>query len=152
MQEEQEREIDAEEEPAKKKKVNIPREWREVERWNLCDHSEEDIDAFIRRQLDDLNRSAGILYAVPGAHKNRNNKYGDFQFKHKWATKFRQGGSLSVRLGTASQRSRFAYQENRSQIQEICRSACAKSAVTTCLCHSRRRHDRQLSGQPGKIS
>jgi hypothetical protein len=78
MQEEQEREIDAEEEPAKKKKVNIPREWREVERWNLCDHSEEDIDVFIRRQLDDLNRSAGILYAVPGAHKTRNNKYGDF--------------------------------------------------------------------------
>ena len=72
--------LDDEEEevqPVKKKEENIPREWMEVERWKRCDHSEEDIEVVVRKHLDDLNRSAGILYAVPGAHKNRNNKYGD---------------------------------------------------------------------------
>ena len=72
--------LDDEEEevqPVKKKEENIPREWMEVERWKRCDHSDEDIEVFVRKHLDDLNRSAGNLYAVPGAHKNRNNKYGD---------------------------------------------------------------------------
>ena len=58
----------------------------EVERWKRCDHSDEDIEVFVRKHLDDLNRSAGILYAIPGAHKNRNNKYCDFQFRRKWQT------------------------------------------------------------------
>ena len=84
--EDQPEDQDEEVQPVKKKKENIPREWMEVERWKLCDHSEEDIEVFVRKHLDDLNRSAGILYAIPGAHKNRNNKYGDFQFKRKWQT------------------------------------------------------------------
>ena len=41
VEEEQERDTDAEEELMKKKKVNIQRQWTEVERWNFCDHSEE---------------------------------------------------------------------------------------------------------------
>ena len=40
-----------EEEPMKKKKVNVQRQWTEVERWNFCDHSEEDIEVFIRKHL-----------------------------------------------------------------------------------------------------
>ena len=70
----------------KKKKINMPRMWMEVERWKRSDHSDEDIDVFVRKHLDDLNRSAGILYSIPGAHKNRNNQYGDFQFRRKWQT------------------------------------------------------------------
>jgi len=84
--EEEEPESDEEEPappPKKKKKENKPRDWKEVERWQRDNHTDEDIDVFIRKHLDDLNRSAGIL-SVPGAHKNRVNKYGDFQFRHKW--------------------------------------------------------------------
>ena len=85
-QEEEEPESDEEEPappPKKKKKENKPRDWKEVKRWQRDNHTDEDIDVFIRKHLDDLNRSAGIL-SVPGAHKNRVNKYGDFQFRHKW--------------------------------------------------------------------
>ena len=79
-----EKEEDEVEPPMKKKKgQNLPRDWKEVNRWQRADYSDEDIDVFIRKELDDLNRSAGIL-AYPGAHKNRNNKYGDFQYRRQW--------------------------------------------------------------------
>ena len=70
----------------KKKKENMPRDWMEVERWRRSDHSDGDIEVFVRKHLDDLNRAAGILYAIPGAHKKLTNIYGDFQFRRKWQT------------------------------------------------------------------
>ena len=81
-------EEDCEQPSKKKKKVNVPRQWNEVNRWNREDHALQDIKAFIRAELDDLNRSAGILH-VPGAHKDRNNEYGDFQFRRQWITRDR---------------------------------------------------------------
>ena len=54
-----------------------------MKRWQRADYLDDDIDVFVRKELDDLNRSAGIL-AFPGAHKNRNNKYGDFQYRRQW--------------------------------------------------------------------
>ena len=78
--------VDLEEQPMKKKKrINEPRDWIEVERWNRSDHSDQDIKVFIRAELDALNRAAGIMH-LPGAHKDRNNEYGDFQFRRNWIT------------------------------------------------------------------
>jgi hypothetical protein len=79
-------EEDCEQPSKKKKKVNVPRQWNEVNLWNREDHALQDIKAFIRAELDDLNRSAGILH-VPGAHKDRNNEYGNFQFRRQWITR-----------------------------------------------------------------
>jgi hypothetical protein len=79
-------EDDAEECKKPKKQENVPREWMEVERWSRSDHSDTDIEAFIRCHLDASNRGAGIVHPIPGAHKLRNNIYGDFQFRRKWAT------------------------------------------------------------------
>ena len=70
----------------KKKKINQKREWIEAKRWNRADHSEQDIEAFVRAELDELNQSAGIMH-LPGAHKDRVNKYGDFQYRGSWASK-----------------------------------------------------------------
>ena len=80
-------EEDCEQPSKKKKKVNVPRQWNEVNRWNREDHALQNIKAFIRAELDDLNRSAGILH-VPGAHKDHN-EYGDFQFRRQWITRDR---------------------------------------------------------------
>ena len=67
--------------PAKKKKKNNKvRDWIETKRWNRTDHSDKDIEAFVRAELDELNRSAGIMH-LPGAHKDSVNKYGDFQYR-----------------------------------------------------------------------
>ena len=70
----------------KKKKINKKREWIEAKRWNRDDHSDKDIEAFVRAELDELNRSAGIMH-LPGAHKDRVNKYGDFQYRRTWTSK-----------------------------------------------------------------
>jgi hypothetical protein len=43
------------------------------------------IKVLTRAELDALNQSAGIMH-LPGAHKDRNNKYGDFQFRCNWIT------------------------------------------------------------------
>ena len=52
--------VDLEEQPKKKKKrINEPRDWIEVERWNWSDHSDKKIKVFIRAELDELNWSAG---------------------------------------------------------------------------------------------
>jgi hypothetical protein len=59
-----------EEQPKKKKRINEPLDWIEVERWNLSDHSNKDIKVYIRAdELDELNRSAGIMH-LPGAYKD----------------------------------------------------------------------------------
>jgi hypothetical protein len=72
-------EHDLEEQPKKKKRINEPRDWIEVQRWNRLDHSDKDIKVFTCAELDALNLSAGIMH-LPGAHKDRNNTYSDFQF------------------------------------------------------------------------
>jgi hypothetical protein len=75
-----------EEQPKKeKKRINEPLDWIEVQRWNQSDHSDKDIKVFIRAELDALNRSAGIM-DLPGAHKDQNNEYFDFQFRRNWIT------------------------------------------------------------------
>ena len=51
-----------EEQPKKKKRINEPLDW-----------------------IDALNRAAGIMH-LPGAHKDRNNEYGDFHFRRNWIT------------------------------------------------------------------
>jgi hypothetical protein len=73
--------------PAKKKKnVNKLRDWIEAKRWQRTDHSDQDIEVLVRAELDALNRSAGIMH-LPGAHQDRVNKYGDFQYRRSWASK-----------------------------------------------------------------
>jgi hypothetical protein len=52
----------------KKKQQNLPRDWKEVKRWQRADYSDDYIDVFVRKDLDDLNRSGGIL-AFLGAQK-----------------------------------------------------------------------------------
>jgi hypothetical protein len=51
--------VDLEEYSKKKKRINEPRDWIEVERWNWSDHSDKKIKVFIRAELDELNWSAG---------------------------------------------------------------------------------------------
>ena len=56
--------VDLEEQPMKKKKrINEPRDWIEVERWNRSDHSDQDIKVFIRAELDALN--SGCRHHAP---------------------------------------------------------------------------------------
>jgi hypothetical protein len=80
---EHEEEEEEEVQPPVKKRQNLPRDWKEVKHWQRAEYSDDDIDVFVRKELDDLNRSASIL-AFPGAHKNRNNKYCDFQYCRQW--------------------------------------------------------------------
>ena len=82
--EEPPREEDSEREweppPPKNKKENIQREWKEVQRWRRSDSLDEDIHVFIRKHLDDLNRSAGIQH-VPGQHNYCVDTFGEnFRF------------------------------------------------------------------------
>jgi hypothetical protein len=79
-------EEDCEQPSKKKKKVNVPRQWNEVNCWNSEDHALQDIKAFISAELDDLNLSSCTLL-VPGALKDHNNEYGDFQFRRQWITR-----------------------------------------------------------------
>ena len=52
-QEEDESDPDAPEPQVKKKRaVRLPREFKEVDRWDRCDSTNEDIIVFIRRHLD----------------------------------------------------------------------------------------------------
>ena len=72
--------------PAKKKRsASEQREWTEMNRWDRSDSTDEEILVFIRRDLDELNSSAGILH-LPGSHKDRKNEYGDFQFRRSWTS------------------------------------------------------------------
>ena len=56
-----------------------------MNRWDRNDSTDEEILVFIRRDLDELNSSAGILH-LPGSHKDRKNEYGDFQFRRSWTS------------------------------------------------------------------
>ena len=72
--------------PAKKKRsASEQREWTEMNRLDRNDSTDEEILVFIRRDLDELNSSAGILH-LPGSHKDRKNDCGDFQFRRIWTS------------------------------------------------------------------
>ena len=64
IEDEEEEEESEEEEPApppkKKKQENKPLDWKEVNRWQRDNHTDKDIDVFICKHLDDLNRSARV--------------------------------------------------------------------------------------------
>ena len=62
------------------------RRFEEVDRWSHDDHSQDQIDAFVRRHLKAMNDRAG-LKTFPGAHKDRNPKYGLMQHGRTWYTK-----------------------------------------------------------------
>ena len=61
-------------EPQVKKKLALhgPREFKEVDRWDRSDSTNEDIIVFVRRHLDECNQNAGIQH-LPGKHKDRKN-------------------------------------------------------------------------------
>ena len=62
------------------------RNFQEVDRWCHDDHSQDEIDQFVRRHLKAMNDRAG-LKTFPGAHKDRNPKYGLMQHTRTWYTK-----------------------------------------------------------------
>ena len=70
---ESEEEEDAQPPPAKKKRAaSEQRVWTEMNRWHRIDSTDAEILIFIRRELDKLNSSSGLLH-IPGSHKNRKN-------------------------------------------------------------------------------
>ena len=54
-----------------------------MNRWHRIDSTDAEILIFIRRELDELNSSSGLLH-IPGSHKDLKNDYGDFQFRRSW--------------------------------------------------------------------
>ena len=71
----------------KKKRAKLaPKDFVEVERWDRMEMSDSDILAHIRRHLFQFNKDAGIIH-VPDAHRDRNDKYGDWVYRHPWTTK-----------------------------------------------------------------
>ena len=61
----------------KKSSASEQREWTEMNRWDRTDSTDEEILVFIRRDLDELHSSAGILHVLE-SHKDCKNEYGDF--------------------------------------------------------------------------
>jgi hypothetical protein len=51
-------EHDLQKQPKKKKRINEPRDWIEVNRWNWSDHSDKKVKVFICAELDELIWSA----------------------------------------------------------------------------------------------
>ena len=81
--EEDEQENDEEQQlPKKKWAAAEQREFIEVNRWDRTDNSDEDIAVFICKELDGLNRNAGIQH-LPDAHKD-SKELGNVQFQHSW--------------------------------------------------------------------
>ena len=64
--------------PKKKRAAPEERTWTEVNRWHHSDSPREDIMGYIRSDLNELNRNAGIQ-DLPGSHKDRKEMYGNFQ-------------------------------------------------------------------------
>ena len=62
----------------KKRAVHGLREFKEVDRWDRSDSTNEGIIVFICRHLDEYNQNAGIQH-LPCKHKDCKNIYGDFQ-------------------------------------------------------------------------
>ena len=63
------------------------RDFQEVNRWSHDDHTLDEIDALIRRHIQEVNDSAGLkVKAIPGQHKDRDDKYGVMQKSRCWPT------------------------------------------------------------------
>lgn len=60
-----------------------PKDFTVVEVYDRQEMSDDDIMAHIRRHLYQFNKDTGILQ-VPGAHRDRNDMYGDWIFRRKW--------------------------------------------------------------------
>ena len=71
--------------PKKKRAAPEQREWTAVNRWHHSDSTPEEIMGYIRSDLNELNRNAGIQ-DLPGSHKDRKDVYGNFQFRRTWST------------------------------------------------------------------
>ena len=71
--------------PKKKRAAPEQRQWTEVNRWHHSDSTPEEIIGYIRSDLNELNRNAGIQ-DLPGSHKDRKDVYGNFQFRRTWRT------------------------------------------------------------------
>jgi hypothetical protein len=69
----------------KAKRARSTKNFSKVDNWNRNDMSDNDILAHIRKHLFDFNQDAGLLH-VPGAHKDRNDKYGDWVVRRTWPT------------------------------------------------------------------
>ena len=81
--------------PVSKEKERRVRNFEEVDRWCHDDHTDEEIDGFIRRHIKDMNDRAG-LKVFPGSHKDRNPKYGLMQHGRTWYT--RKGSVTNIVL------------------------------------------------------
>ena len=67
---ESKQEEDVQPQPAKKKRsASEQRVWTEMNRWHRIDSTDAEILIFIRRELDELNSSSGLLH-IPGSHKD----------------------------------------------------------------------------------
>ena len=72
---------------AKARGANRTRQWKEYNRWSRSDNTDAEIMAFIRADLADLNKIAGIT-SLPRRHydRKRGNIYGDWMYHHSWST------------------------------------------------------------------
>ena len=72
---------------AKARGPNRSRQWKEYNRWSRSDNTDAEIMEFIRADLADSNKKAGIL-SLPPRHYDckRGNMYGDWMYRHTWST------------------------------------------------------------------
>ena len=72
---------------AKARGPNSTRQWKEYNQWSRSDNTDAEIMAFIRADLADLNKKAGIT-SLPPRHydRKRGNIYGDWMYRHTWST------------------------------------------------------------------
>ena len=72
---------------AKQRGPNRTREWKEFNRWSRSDNSDAEIMSFIRADLAELNKKAGIT-SLPPRHydSKRGDMYGDWMYRHSWST------------------------------------------------------------------
>ena len=72
---------------AKAREPNRTRQWNEYNRWLRSDNTDAEIMEFIRADLDELNKKAGITF-LPQRHydRKRGNIYGNWMYRHSWST------------------------------------------------------------------
>lgn len=67
-------------------KIRRIRNFEEVNRWSHVDHTLQEINEFIRRHIKHIDDRAD-LKTVPGAHKDRDPRYGLMQHGQTWYTR-----------------------------------------------------------------
>ena len=63
----------------------IPRDFVEINRWLVDDHSEEEIHSFVMEYLDQLEEEGGGFEGL-SQHVDRNDKYGAWTVRRSWPT------------------------------------------------------------------